>query len=164
MTFDDFRTSASSHIEVTFPEEHDDSGETQTLLDQEEQSYFINPLIPLLYNTEKRWEVYLKNIPNNSEGVLNAEYVNLLKQIRQKLHDVVGYMPPPNVVEGEDGGLQLIWEKSNLYLAIDVISYKNIEWFLKDLKTKKYWGDEEIALSDFPSEELQGKLKIWKKH
>ena len=98
------------------------------------------------------------------EGALNIEFVNLLKKIRQQLDDFIGHvMSPPDAVEGEDGGVQLIWEKDNLYLAVDVISSDNIEWFLKDRNTKENWGDEEIALSDFPPEELQKKLKIWKK-
>ena len=172
MTFDDSNRTACSYEDITFSQGNTEVAETQTLLTPPQASlssihdWYRRLLLSAgkENETERKWETYLDKIPRMFEGALNIEFVNLLKKIRQQLHDFIGHvMSPPDAVEGEDGGVQLIWEKDNLYLAVDVISSDNIEWFLKDRNTKENWGDEEIALSDFPPEELQKKLKIWKK-
>ena len=116
-----------------------------------------------LKSTEERWQDYLENLPQISNGKFNIEYVALIKKVRVQLHNFLAHkIMPPDVVEGEDGGLQLVWEKNHYYLSVDVISDKNIEWFFKNEKTGDFWGAEGIALSDFPPEELTKQLAVWK--
>ena len=141
----------------------DEHNPSQTLL-KVEPNLLSNLLASKkLTSTETRWENYLENLPQISQGKFNTEYIALIKKVRNQLHNFLGYpILPPDVVEGEEGGLQLTWEKEHYLLTVDLISSENIEWFFKDRNTSNFWGAEEIAVSDFPPAELLKKLIIWK--
>ena len=107
-------------------------------------------------NLERRWKDYLSGLPQASNGRFNFDFVTLLKRIRDQLHNFLKFqVDPPDVFEGEDGGLQLVWERKNLLLSVDIIESDNIEWFLKNKETKKYWGFEGISIDNFPPSDLQ---------
>ena len=131
----------------------------QTLL-EENQNFRISKKFTSI---ETRWESYLEDLPQISQGKFNTEYVALIKKVRSQLHNFLGCpILPPDVAEGEDGGLQLTWEKEHYLLTVDLISSENTEWFFKDRNTGKFWGAEEVAVSDFPPTELLEKLIVWK--
>ena len=133
---------------------------SQTLLENSWHPLFI---LKKLNSEEVKWQNYLDNLPQISQGKFDKEYVALMKKVRNQLHNFLkDTMLPPDVVEGEDGGLQLIWEKDHHILTVDLISNENTEWFFKDRSTGNFWGAEEVALSDFPPKELQEKLIVWK--
>ena len=105
------------------------------------------------------WIKYLDQLPENSSNLFDNDFVELLRNIRSRLHNFLN-MPiePPDVYEGEDGGLQLVWDRGDLLLSVDVIDKNNIEWFLKNRKSGGYWGAEGLGVAEFPPSELQSKL------
>ncbi len=109
---------------------------------------------------ELRWREYLDNLPQVSNGQFDFHFIQLLKNVREQLHNFLGHpIAPPDVCEGEDGGLQLAWEKDGLLLSVDILSSDHIEWFLKNQTTGEYWGAEGFSADEFPPSDLQNKLK-----
>ena len=112
---------------------------------------------------ELRWKNYLSDLPQASSGKFNVDFVTLLKKTRDQLHNFLKFrIDPPDVFKGEDGGVQLVWERKNLLLSVDIIKSNNIEWFLKNKETKEYWGFEGISIDNFPPSDLQ-KILIFQK-
>ena len=141
----------------------DEHNPSQTLLKVEPNLLSRLHTSKKLTSTETRWENYLENLPRISQGKFDKEYVTLVKKVRSQLHNFLGYpILPPDVAEGEDGGLQLTWEKEHYLLTVDLISSENTEWFFKNRNTGEFGGAEEIAVSDFPPAELLKKLIVWK--
>ena len=158
MTFDYRTRPASCYEGITFSQEN--NTETQTLL----EPISSLPISPSEDDIEKKWNAYLDNVPMISKGALDIKFVNLLKKVRQQLHDFIGHaMSPPEVASGEDGGLELVWEEGDYYLSVDVINPERIEWFFEDNKNRESFGDNNLKISEFPSRKLQKKLSVWKK-
>ena len=113
-----------------------------------------------LTGLELRWYEYLKNLSEASDGRFDFHFAGLLKKVREQLHNFLEHpVDPPDVCEGEDGGLQLVWERGDLHLCVDIIDSNNVEWFLKNQTTGDYWGAEGFGVEEFPPHNLQDKLK-----
>ena len=162
---------ASAGSTATYKEQSISSGDTSSLETNlhvpagEKQVYIVNKnqkiISPVtLHKNELRWRGYLNNLLSISNNHFNSNFVSLLVKVRKQLHNFLGApIAPPDVSEGEDGGLQLVWERGNLFLSVDVIAPQNIEWFLKNKTTGKYWGAEGLDISDFPPNDLQKQLR-----
>ena len=97
-----------------------------------------------------RWLSYLHNL-TEEPICLSKEYANVVISIWEKLEAHVANIELPTAYPGGDLGFQLVWNKPNYYLDIDIAPDGKFDWFFMDRRSGKDYSGAGI---NEPSERL----------